>query len=114
MKKILIALAMITTTTAAVAQYTGPNATSNSTVKQLLATGSDDQYVVLKGHLINRETDKKYTFDDGTSKVDVEIPAKLFPAGKPVDANTLVQIGGKFDKKHSGASHIKVKQLDAI
>jgi len=110
-KKIFIALAMISVTTTAVAQYIGPVANQASTVKQVLTKGIDDQYVTLKGHLVARLTHDKYTFKDGSGQIQVEIPERLFPIGIKVDASTLVQITGEYDKEHFGTPEIEVKQL---
>jgi uncharacterized protein (TIGR00156 family) len=111
MKKILIALVMVGATTTAVAQYTGPVARQASTVQQVLAKAVDDQYVTLKGYLVGRLSHDKYMFKDGSGQIQVEIPERLFPLGINVDASTLVEIAGEYDKEHFGTPEIEVKQL---
>ena len=110
-KKILFMLAMISVATTAVAQYTGPLAHQASNVQQLRKNGTDDQYVTLKGHLITRLSHDKYTFDDGSAQMRVEIPNRLFPLGVPISPSTLVQITGTYDKERFGTSEIEVKHL---
>jgi len=113
-KKILFALVMITVATTAAAQYSGPVVNQASTVKQMLAYGTDDQYVTLKGRLIARLSHDKYTFDDGSAQVQVDIPSRLFPLGVTIDASTLIQITGEFDKERFGTSEIEVKHLVVV
>lgn len=81
------------------AQYTGPNSTAPlTTVKQLLASGKDDQQVTLRGFIVSHETGDHYIFSDDTGRLKVEIDSKYFPAGKKVDEKVKVELSGEFDK----------------
>jgi uncharacterized protein (TIGR00156 family) len=94
----------------AISRYTGPSLVPSTTAKQLLENGIDDQYAVLNGKLVRHAGGKDYVFSDSSGEILVEISPKYFPAGKTVDANTLVQLTGKFDKERFGTSKLEVKQ----
>ncbi|MDB5917601.1 MAG: ygiW [Massilia sp.] len=109
------------TTFAQAPGYTGPSTSFSgtrqsatapaSTAKQLLASGVDDQYAVLKGKLIRHIGGKHYDFADHSGEIRVEISPKHFPANLAIDANTEVELFGKFDKERFGASEFEVKQI---
>lgn len=97
--------------TAAPAGYTGPSSVPLMTAKDLLAKGKDDQYVKLKGKLLNHKGGEEYEFADASGKITVEIDAKRFPAGVKIDHTTLVELTGEFDKETFGESTLDVKQI---
>jgi hypothetical protein len=41
----------------------------------------------------------------------VKIKASRWPAQKPVDASTTVELPGEYDKELTGASHFDVKEI---
>lgn len=110
-----IAIAVLATAaTAAIAQnsnYTGPSSVAGMTAKQLLANGVDDQYVTLNGKLLRHTGGKHYVFADASGEIPVEISEKYFPANQNIDANTAVELTGKFDKSRFGTSKLEVKQV---
>ena len=79
-----------------------------------LANGKDDQYVKLKGKLLNQKGGDEYEFADQSGKMTVEIDAKHFPEGGKTDQNTLVELTGEFDKETFGASTLDVKQIKVV
>jgi len=81
------------------------------TVKQLLATGVDDQYVILKGKLIRHSGGKHYDFADQSGEIRVEIDPEHFPPAVTIDANTEIELLGEFDKERFGKSEVEVKQI---
>jgi uncharacterized protein (TIGR00156 family) len=93
------------------ATYKGPSGIPGMTVKQLLETGVDDQYVTLTGKLVRHTGGKNYDFADASAEIQAEISPKYFPPNQPIDANTLVRITGKFDKSHFGTSEVEVNQI---
>jgi uncharacterized protein (TIGR00156 family) len=121
--KFACAIALITCTVSALAQvtgYTGPStggpkerATTAPvlTAKQMLDTGVDDQYATLKGKLIRHTGGKHYDFADQSGQIRVEISPKHFPSNQAIDANTTVELVGKFDKKRFNTSEFEVKQV---
>ena len=116
--KRFIQLACITTVLAAsavaIAQtggYSGPSSVPLMTAKELLDKGKDDQYVRLKGKLLNHKGGEEYEFADQSGKITVEIDAKRFPAGVNIDHNTEVELIGEFDKETFGESTLDVKQI---
>lgn len=116
MKKMIIALALAVPALPAFAQYSGPGpgadaAAQSTTVKQLLASGKDDQHVVLRGHITKRIDDEKYQFSDGTGEMPVKIEHKRWPDGQTVNDKSTVELTGEYDKEVIGTSKLKVKQI---
>jgi uncharacterized protein (TIGR00156 family) len=101
-------------TNAAPAGYSGPATVPMMTAKDLLAKGKDDQYVKLKGKLVNHKGGEEYEFADQSGKMTVEIDAKRFPDGAKIDQNTLVELTGEFDKETFGESTLDVKQIKVV
>ncbi|CAM3377259.1 YgiW/YdeI family stress tolerance OB fold protein [Cupriavidus taiwanensis] len=93
------------------AQYTGPSTVPVMTVKALQADGKDDQQAVLRGKIVSSVGDERYLFSDGTGQIKVKIKARTWPAQKPVDAQTTVELVGEYDKELIGESHFDVKEI---
>lgn len=94
---------------AALAQYTGPTQAPHAghagpgtvplmTVRQVLDTGRDDQHARLEGRIVSHDGGKNYTFADDSGRMPVEISAKHFPQGQPINADQRVEIVGEIDK----------------
>ena len=81
--------------------YAGPSSIPVMSVKELLDTGKDDQHATLRGRIVSHDGGKHYTFDDGTGRIRVEIKPKHFPAGRPIDDKTVVELTGELDKGFS-------------
>lgn len=111
MKRILIATAFAVAAATAYAQYTGPSAIPAATVKSLQQDGKDDQQAVLRGKIVSNVGHERYLFSDGTGQMQVKIKASRWPAQKPVDANTTVELRGEYDKELIGESHFDVKEI---
>lgn len=79
-------------------RYTGPSSVAPTTVKQLLASGKDDQYARLQGKIVSHDHEKNYTFVDDSGSMSVEISAKRFPQGQTISAEQRVELSGKLDK----------------
>ena len=79
-------------------RYTGPSSAALSTVKQLLASGKDDEYARLQGKIVSHDQGKKYTFADDSGSMSVKISSKRFPEGKTISAEQRVELSGKLDK----------------
>lgn len=79
-------------------RYTGPSAVTLTTVKQLLDSGKDDQYVRLQGKIISHEHGKNYTFADDSGSMKIEVSPKRFPEGQTIGAEQRVELSGKLDK----------------
>lgn len=115
MKRTIIALALASPALSALAQYIGPGANTAAqlaTVKQLVASGKDDQHVVLRGHITKRLDDEKYQFSDGTGEIQVKI--EHWPNGQTVDEKNTVELTGEYDKELFESSKLKVKQIKVV
>lgn len=83
---------------AAQGAYSGPSNVPLMTVKQLLDTGRDEQPARLQGRIVSFEGNERYTFEDATGRIIVEIDDEDFPAGQTVSAEQRVELVGEFDK----------------
>ncbi|MFA5488371.1 MAG: NirD/YgiW/YdeI family stress tolerance protein [Candidimonas sp.] len=83
---------------AAQGTYSGPNNVPVMTVKQLLDTGRDDQVARLQGRIVSFEGRERYTFEDETGRIIVEIDDEDFPAGQTIGAEHRVELLGELDK----------------
>lgn len=83
---------------AAQGTYSGPSNVPLMTVKQLLDTGRDEQPARLQGRIVSFEGNERYTFEDATGRIIVEIDDEDFPAGQTVSAEQRVELVGEFDK----------------
>lgn len=113
MKHLLTALlisATLGTCVPALADYVGPNGTPG-TIRQLLDSGWDHQFVTLKGNITRRVAhDDLYEFSDGTGTIYAEIKRKRFvwPVSTPVSDKTRVEIYGKYIRQVWGPTKIEV------
>ncbi|MEM4986276.1 NirD/YgiW/YdeI family stress tolerance protein [Collimonas sp. H4R21] len=103
-----------TTTAAPANKYAGPSTVPSMTAKQLLANGADKQYVTLTGKLVRHTGGKHYILADTSGEIPVEISPKRFPANQTIDANTTVELAGKFDKERFGTSKLEVEQIKVV
>lgn len=78
--------------------YAGPSSVELVTVKQLLDTGKDDQQARLQGRIVSHDGGDRYTFEDATGRITVEIDDEDFPPGQTVSAQQRVELRGEFDK----------------
>ena len=83
---------------AAQGAYAGPVNVPLVTVRQLLDAGRDDQPARLQGRIVSFEGNERYTFEDATGRITVEIDDEDFPAGQTVSAEHRVELLGEFDK----------------
>ncbi|MGE0798390.1 MAG: YgiW/YdeI family stress tolerance OB fold protein [Lautropia sp.] len=88
----------LSATHGAAAQYVGPSSVPASDVKTLIDRGRDDQRAVLRGRIVSHEGGDDYTFEDSTGRIRAEIPARRFPANRPIDERQMVELTGKLDR----------------
>lgn len=101
-------------TTAAHAQYVGPNQTQvYTTVSQVLKNPIDDQYVHLKGKITAKLGHERYTFTDKTGSIRAEIDDEHF-MGIQVGPNDTVEIWGEVDTSRTKPVKIDVKRLSVV
>ena len=97
------------------AQYVGPSTGPEApkTVAAILKNPVDDQAVVLRGHLLRKVGNEKYTFSDGTAEIRVEIDDKVF-MNRKIDAKTPVEIRGEVEKDFMESPEIDVNLLTIV
>jgi uncharacterized protein (TIGR00156 family) len=79
--------------------FVGPEAGGLISVKELLATATDDMRVVLQGNITKRISEDKYVFTDKTGEIVAEIDNKNMPADQQITPETSVKLYGKVDKE---------------
>lgn len=121
MKKILLALFVVTFSNTANAQFSGGSvaarggfegpgiAQSVTTVKEALSA-RDDTMVTLRGNIISSLGDEKYMFKDSTGEIIVEIDDEDWYGVKVTPENT-VEIYGEVDKEVFERTKIDVKSI---
>ena len=116
-RKLLVSLAAAAALLAgsAHAQYVGPSTGPDApkTVAAILKTPVDDQAVVLRGQLLRKVGNEKYTFSDGTAEIRVEIDDKVF-MNRKIDAKTQVEIRGEVEKDFMESPEIDVSVLTVV
>ena len=91
--------------------FVGPRAPSMApiTIKQALSM-KDDSIVVLTGKIVNSLGDEKYTFQDSTGQITIEIDDEDWHGIKVTPENTL-EIVGELDKELFEQPKIDVKSF---
>lgn len=128
MKKLMTAVLLITSSSFALADgysgpaassiggYTGPtvNVAQKATVKQA-KTLSDESYVTLRGKIINHIKKDKFTFQDETDTIVLEIDDDLW-YGTTIGPADTVEIIGEVDRDDGpwGKIEIEVKSMKKI
>jgi len=92
------------------AEYVGPSSIPQATVQDLTKNGRDDQYAVLRGHLVSHDGGENYTFEDASGRMAVEISPKRMPVGRQFDAQQKLELTGKLDRDFR-KTEFEVKQV---
>lgn len=109
MKKVFTLVSLFALSVPAFAGFQGGvSATHSNTVAQA-KRAADDTYVTLRGNIINRVGDEKYTFKDRTGSIRVEIDDDIW-GGLNVSASNKVTVYGKVDR-NDGRVEIDVKRI---
>ena len=108
----VLALLAAAMPTAAMAAFQGPTATTgvaNMTVEKALSFHFDRERVCLTGNIVNKLPfdDDKYTFEDMTGSMMVDIDHRLF-GNETVTPQTRVRLCGEVD-----AETLKPNEFDA-
>lgn len=99
--------------TSVMAQFSGGATNHNSTVRELLTSGRDDQFVVLEGYIVDQVRHEDYRFRDDTGDIIVEIDDEVF-AGQQVDPKTRVRIEGEYEKDLVEPNTVDVHRLTIV
>ncbi|HEY2451504.1 MAG TPA: YgiW/YdeI family stress tolerance OB fold protein [Scandinavium sp.] len=99
-----------TTTTSQSGGFVGPNGTV-TTVEQAKSL-RDDAWVTLRGTIVERLSDDRYTFKDATGTMNVDIDHKRWN-GVTVTPQDVVEIQGEVDKDWNSVE-IDVKQINKV
>jgi uncharacterized protein (TIGR00156 family) len=99
-----------TTTTSQSGGFVGPNGTV-TTVEQAKSL-RDDAWVTLRGTIVERLSDDRYTFKDATGTMNVDIDHKRWN-GVTITPQDVVEIQGEVDKDWNSVE-IDVKQINKV
>ncbi len=113
----LLSLLVLTTfiSTTSYAAYTGPNSTKNSVKGSAKAVLSapDDTKMHLEGKVINRIKKDKYTFQDSTGTIIVEIDNDKM-RNITFDENTNVILYGEVDDNFNKDNEFEVDFIEIV
>jgi uncharacterized protein (TIGR00156 family) len=113
MKKPMLALlAFGLFTTAAMAQFTGPNANAAPVTVAAAGEARLGSNITLEGNIIERQRDDYYTFRDATGDIRVEIERDVWK-GRQVGPEQKVRITGEVERGWRGR-YIDVDVLDLV
>ncbi|QIU90454.1 YgiW/YdeI family stress tolerance OB fold protein [Yokenella regensburgei] len=100
----------ITTTQTQAGGFQGP---SGSVTTVANAKGlRDDTWVTLRGNIVERISDDKYTFKDASGTVNIDIDHKRWN-GQTITPQDVVEIQGEVDKDWNSVE-IDVKQISKV
>ncbi|ADG19395.1 conserved hypothetical protein [Paraburkholderia atlantica] len=115
MKKLIIACPIVTSAVEVHAICAGPRAAATvTTVHQLRDAGKDDQRVAPRGHIVKSIGDENYRFADSTAEIPLKIDHKLWPAGRPLNETSTIELTGKRNKEIVGTSKVKVHDIKVV
>ncbi|WP_343530174.1 NirD/YgiW/YdeI family stress tolerance protein [Yokenella regensburgei] len=99
-----------TTTQTQAGGFQGPSGsvTTVANVKGL----RDDTWVTLRGNIVERISDDKYTFKDASGTVNIDIDHKRWN-GQTITPQDVVEIQGEVDKDWNSVE-IDVKQISKV
>ena len=95
------------------AQFVDSKTSEMTTVKTVLKSGKDDQWVALEGKIVERIKGDHYRFRDATGVIEVEIDDHVFK-GQKVTPDTLIRIEGEVDSELVGDNKVDVERLTVI
>ncbi len=113
--KLVVALLVSLISFGAVAQFspeTGGSAGAIHSVQEVKKM-KDDAPVVLVGRITKSLGDEKYTFEDQSGSITVEIDHEVFQ-GKPVNPSNTVRLEGEVDTGLTSKTSVDVHHLVVV
>lgn len=108
----VLALALLTVSSLALAQYVGPGTLRNPTsLTEVVQSPVDGQSVQLRGKLLQKLNHNKYLFSDGKSQIRVQIHSENFPK-QAIDDLTEIEIVGQIEKDFMDTPEIDVTSIE--
>lgn len=95
------------------AEYTGPTSNQISSLQDILDNPKDEQFVRLKGYLVEKTGHDTYLFQEGDQTITVEIEQDDFPT-EQFNETHLIEISGEVEKDFNKAPEIEVDTLIII
>jgi uncharacterized protein (TIGR00156 family) len=115
MKHVMVALILSSVPlTAAMAQFTGPSAATNSrpSVVAAVSRARPGSYFTLTGNIVSHQRLDYFLFRDATGEIRVEISSPVF-AGRAVTPETRVRLVGEVDVGLAGR-YVWVQSLEIL
>ena len=120
MRYILALLLSLSLAVPAIAGFSGPAAGGFSgpgpqeiTQADQVKNASDETPCILVGNIIERVRHDKYTFQDASGTVVVEIENKIF-GNNEVTPQTKVKLVGEVDKKRQRSNEVEIRYLEIV
>ena len=105
-RHVVLALASLSVSSLALAQYVGPGTMRNPTsLTEVIQSPVDGQTVQLRGKLLQKLNHNKYLFSDGKSQIRVQINSEIFPK-QAIDDRTEVEVIGQIEKDFMDTAEI--------
>lgn len=105
-RHVVLALASLSVSSLALAQYVGPGTMRNPTsLTEVIQSPVDGQTVQLRGKLLQKLNHNKYLFSDGKSQIRVQINSDIFPK-QAIDDRTEVEVIGQIEKDFMDTAEI--------
>lgn len=98
----------------ACADYYGQRREPAKNVREILDHPVDDMQITLRGLIVERVEKDDYLFSDGTGEIIVDIDDDELPKGRPLQANTHVEIHGEVEYKIFKKLKIDAKRVRII
>lgn len=75
------------------------SSTKKTTISEAMKM-NDDSYVTIKGNLVKKLSEDKYTFKDSTGTITVEIDKDKW-AGVSADTKDILELTGEIEKRNN-------------
>lgn len=110
-RHVVLALASLSVSSLALAQYVGPGTMRNPTsLTEVIQSPVDGQTVQLRGKLLQKLNHNKYLFSDGKSQIRVQINSEIFPK-QAIDDRTEVEVIGQIEKDFMDTAEIDASSV---
>jgi uncharacterized protein (TIGR00156 family) len=107
-----LSLSVLCVATPAIAQFTGPSATAQTSTVAAVGSARVGSDVTLTGNVVSHIRDEYFTFRDDTGEIRVEIENRTWQ-GRKVGPGDKVRITGEIERGFGGR-YIDVQTLEVL
>lgn len=113
MKIPLMTLGLVALSVPAVAAYQGPQTQTTSAAVHDALHAADETYLCMDGHIINQVGADKFTFQDSSGSIVVEIKPRHFGT-QHVTPSVKVRVCGETEQKGGKSNEFEAKILEVL